>query len=769
MLIPVCSERLPVRLEIQVLAAKCLPVMNKSINSTDAFVEIHFLDNIEKTDVITSLNPEWNSDTFVFDTDEKELAEEWIQFRVMDHDTYSANDAIGRVCVDGNVFVERMRMTHIDSLSEQISLKIYDTIYGIRGELTVSLKFILLMRADYNNYVHIFSSSVLPANHRVVEIIGLVDNMKCEKDPDYEWLDRIRTPRATNEARQAAIRATLRDSIIGLAQKASKSGANLILGFKEYVDMEGSYSDLLTCRVIGTAVRGVLGPCYVDPYLKPQKPVLTIDSLPDDRQIGLGAFLAARSVQVIGECEEPESIRKGYWITLRSELYHQAKSIGCNVVLSYSERVVVHEGVAMLQCTGTAVAMSDPLEMIPALEGYRTDRQESSRSGLNLKLFVDEVKEKRALFKFQFPLQESREKRSESTPRNFRCSQFHSPLEDKSILPCKFQTCFFCKSASVADYVLSSTPCPQPQYYVGPRTFVQVSVCKKISSDPNEPIEFAAEVGNAMPYVDHELIGLLMTEVKNVHPQANSIFRIQCTTAVCDGVLVCVMTGISLRLLVIPKGEAASPSISNVLSFSNLQWQNDNRRFSWGTVREAIRFKPSVLPTVSLKILNLKQLNGLDDSFNSNKNRLRINTLVDKVRRKQQKEYVSHVVFERHLSLSIGIHEPQVAGNSASIAGVHLTASMYPLYVSKDEQTVAVGRFSDVYVREDLSTAVKDSTSVDGFVTNALEERMSSIRLFASLGGPNACISDVRLQCPQFTVSKEHAHMIILVSFDIIL
>lgn len=51
-------------------------------------------------------------------------------FRVMDHDTYSANDAIGRVNLDCNVLVERMRVTKIDSCEETMIMKIYDTLYG---------------------------------------------------------------------------------------------------------------------------------------------------------------------------------------------------------------------------------------------------------------------------------------------------------------------------------------------------------------------------------------------------------------------------------------------------------------------------------------------------------------------------------------------------------------------------------------------------------------------------------------------------------------
>lgn len=271
----------------------------------------------------------------------------------------------------------------------------------------------------------------------------------------------------------------------------------------------------------------------------------------------------------------------------------------------------------------------------------------------------------------------------------------------------------------------------------------------------------------ALPYSDHELIGNLLTEAKSVYPLGNAIFALDITNAVCDDSLVCIITGVLVRLLVIQKADAASPSISNVLSFSSLQRQHDARRFSWGTVRDAIRFKPTVQSNLTLKILNIKQ--GVDDNNSSSaKSRLRLNTIVDKVRRKQHKEYVSHVVFERHMSLSIGIHENQSAGNATSIAGVHLSNSLYPQFVNKDviEGMLPVARFSDVFVREDLTTAVRDSTTVDGFVTSALEERITTIKSILSLGGSNAVVANMRISCPQFNVSKEHAHIILLVSVD---
>jgi len=52
-----------------------------------------------KTEVCRkSLNPTWNSEVFRFEVaDDAELQDEPLQIRIMDYDTYSANDAIGKV------------------------------------------------------------------------------------------------------------------------------------------------------------------------------------------------------------------------------------------------------------------------------------------------------------------------------------------------------------------------------------------------------------------------------------------------------------------------------------------------------------------------------------------------------------------------------------------------------------------------------------------------------------------------------------------------
>lgn len=45
----------------------------------------------------------------------------------------------------------------------------------------------------------------VPLCYRAVMVHGFVEELVVNEDPEYQWIDRIRTPRASNEARQRLI------------------------------------------------------------------------------------------------------------------------------------------------------------------------------------------------------------------------------------------------------------------------------------------------------------------------------------------------------------------------------------------------------------------------------------------------------------------------------------------------------------------------------------------------------------------------------------
>lgn len=48
-----------------------------------------------------------------------------------------------------------------------------------------------------------FNTPAVPEGFRVQCINGFVEKLVVNDDPEYQWIDKIRTPRASNEARQS--------------------------------------------------------------------------------------------------------------------------------------------------------------------------------------------------------------------------------------------------------------------------------------------------------------------------------------------------------------------------------------------------------------------------------------------------------------------------------------------------------------------------------------------------------------------------------------
>ncbi|KAM7002313.1 C2 domain-containing protein 5 isoform 10-T10 [Tautogolabrus adspersus] len=242
---------MPGKLKVKIVAGRHLPVMDRASDLTDAFVEVKFGNTTFKTDVFPkSLNPQWNSEWFKFEVDDEDLQDEPLQVTVLDHDTYSANDAIGKVYID------------IDPLlcSEAASVisgwfPIYDTIHGIRGEINVLVKVELFN--DLNRFrqsscgVKFFCTTSIPRCYRAAMVHGFVEELVVNEDPEYQWIDRIRTPRASNEARQRLISLMSGELQRKIGLKVLEMGGNAVVGYLQCFDLEGESG--LVVRAIGTA------------------------------------------------------------------------------------------------------------------------------------------------------------------------------------------------------------------------------------------------------------------------------------------------------------------------------------------------------------------------------------------------------------------------------------------------------------------------------------------------------------------------------------
>jgi hypothetical protein len=49
---------------------------------------------------------------------------------------------------------------------------------------------------------YLLSAAEVPSGYKLQLIHGFVEELVVNDDPEYKWIDKIRTPRASNEARQ---------------------------------------------------------------------------------------------------------------------------------------------------------------------------------------------------------------------------------------------------------------------------------------------------------------------------------------------------------------------------------------------------------------------------------------------------------------------------------------------------------------------------------------------------------------------------------------
>lgn len=89
-------------------------------------------------------------------------------------------------------------------------------------------------------------------------------------------------------------------------------------------------------------------------------PFLTLTSFPLGFIVHLGATVSARSVKLLEKAAEKDDVetRDSWFNELRMEIRGHAKSVGCNVILGYSESTSISDDVTVLSATGTAAVIN---------------------------------------------------------------------------------------------------------------------------------------------------------------------------------------------------------------------------------------------------------------------------------------------------------------------------------------------------------------------------------------------------------------------------
>lgn len=102
------------------------------------------------------------------------------------------------------------------------------------------------------NSMYIFVAPVIPHGYHAQVIHGFIEELVVNDDPEYQWIDKIRTPRASNEARQTLFFKLSGELQRKIGVKAIDLGGNAVIGYNQCFDLEGESG--IVARGIGTVM-----------------------------------------------------------------------------------------------------------------------------------------------------------------------------------------------------------------------------------------------------------------------------------------------------------------------------------------------------------------------------------------------------------------------------------------------------------------------------------------------------------------------------------
>ncbi|XP_023611287.1 C2 domain-containing protein 5 isoform X3 [Myotis lucifugus] len=562
---------MPGKLKVKIVAGRHLPVMDRASDLTDAFVEVKFGNTTFKTDVyLKSLNPQWNSEWFKFEVDDEDLQDEPLQITVLDHDTYSANDAIGKVYIDIDPLLYSEAATVISGW-----FPIYDTIHA----------------------------TSIPKCYRAVIIHGFVEELVVNEDPEYQWIDRIRTPRASNEARQRLISLMSGELQRKIGLKVLEMRGNAVVGYLQCFDLEGESG--LVVRAIGTACTldklsspaaflpacnspskdmkeipfnedpnpnthssGPSTPLKNQTYsFSPSKsysrqssssdtdlsltpktgmgsgsagkeggpfkallrqqtqsaleqrefPFFTLTAFPPGFLVHVGGVVSARSVKLLDRIHNPDEpeTRDAWWAEIRQEIKSHAKALGCHAVVGYSESTSICEEVCILSASGTAAVLNPRFLQDGTVESCLEQRLE------------------------------------ENLPAG--CGFCHIPYDELNMpFPAHLTYCYNCRKQKVPDVLFTTIDLPIDATVIGKGCLIQARLCrlkKKAQAEAN-----ATAISNLLPFMEYEVHTQLMNKLKLKGMNALFGLRIQITVGENMLMGLASATGVYLAALPTPGG-----------------------------------------------------------------------------------------------------------------------------------------------------------------------------------------------------------------------
>lgn len=549
---------MPCRLRVKVREARGLPVMDKASESTDAYVEVKFASlPPQRTRMCPkSLNPDW-SQILRFDVlREKHLTDAPVEFKVYDHDVVH-DDIIGCVQIDLSPLLMNKGPGQIIGW-----FPIYDSIRGVRGSLSLSVKLEFGETTEsrfreISGAVKFFSISTVLPKYKVSAVIGFVEELIVEDDPEYQTFS-FSKARTTNDHRQNTfyhMSGKLRRKI-GIT--VEELGGNAVLGFRQHFDLEGEVGKGIVARGYGTAVlisrdipvekasiasvpieasspkKSDLG-SSVSPrsmellaMVKPplafsgQVHLLSMTTIPSHLDVHIGGMVVARSVKVLKKTHRRRN-RDKWWAAIRTEVRSHASVLSCNAVFGYSEHATIEDDVVVLAGYGTACFVYEEDAC-----GDKKKKEKRRRKGKRKK-----------------------EKKCSSSACHIPYGRAAVP-PDSQLAPCRE-----CKRAYVGEILMATIEPCQDASLTNVGSVIQARVCRKYKAAEGKESN-AILISEMIPFLDYEMHQQLYFKMRI--SGANAIFGLHMQVNLGPSMITAIATGTAVYLHGLPMPPSVPPS-----------------------------------------------------------------------------------------------------------------------------------------------------------------------------------------------------------------
>lgn len=373
---------------------------------------------------------------------------------------------------------------------------ISDTEDGIQGRINIQAKILYFGEAN-SPVIKFFVSPFEPQSFKIVEMIGLVDVLLTESDPEYHWTDSFRATRTSNAARHSTLSKLTGELKKLIGEKVSEMGGNAVVGFSYSFDFE-PFSTSIIARGLGTAVK-LISVLDEEPDSADSKAIhsssiilpatmelFTLKSIPEgsfSALRGIGGLVTSKSVKLLTRGEKKQE-REQWLFEIREEIKSHAKMLKCTHVLGYSESISVSNDLLVISAVGTAVLLN-----VSLVKGS---------------MFTEE----------ELPSQEA----IPSTPvfRWKKCFPFHSTLHKRAVSPFEmdFTKCNDCKKRNVPEILLCTIASPffYPNALLYPPSLIDAYTCRAKRTKEGETN--ATAVSNAIPFIEYDIHRQLLYKMR---------------------------------------------------------------------------------------------------------------------------------------------------------------------------------------------------------------------------------------------------------------